>query len=91
MITGIIRLALYWFWRLLDLAILVYCIMSWIVTPGSRLYRFYYKLGCYLEPLFVPVRKLLGRLRLSLPIDLAPWITMILLGFVYRILISIIR
>ena len=91
MIIGIIRLTLYWFWRLLDLAILVYCIMSWVVTPGSRLYSFYYKLSCYLEPLFVPVRRLLGRLRLNLPIDLAPWIIMILLGFIYRILITIIR
>ena len=91
MLIGIIRAALYYFYWLLDLAILVWCIMSWIVTPGSRLYGFYYKLGSYLEPLFVPVRKILYKLRVDLPIDLSPWITMILLGFVYRILISIIR
>ena len=91
MLIGIIRLALYYFYRLLDLAILVWCIMSWIVRPGDRLYGFYYKLGSYLEPLFLPVRKILYRLRLNLPIDLSPWITMILLGFIYRLLMAVIR
>ena len=91
MLVGIIRLALYYIFRVLDLAILVWCILSWFVTPGSRLFGFYYKLGSYLEPLFLPVRKILYRLRVDLPIDLSPWITMILLGFIYRILMTIIR
>ena len=82
----IILILLYYVYRILDLAILAYCILSWIAAPGSRLFEFYRKLAYYIEPLFIPARKILYKLRLNIPIDLSPWLTMILLGIVYRIL-----
>ena len=57
--------------RLANLALIVYCIMSFVM-PQSDLYR---KLGSYVEPVLYPVRqKLYGwfpRLR-TLPVDLSP-------------------
>ena len=86
MLIRLIRLTLYLVYRVADLAILIYCIASWFVRPGTKAYDYYYKLAQIVEPVLLPVRKLLYRLGLTLPIDLSPWITMILLGFVYRIL-----
>ena len=86
---NLLRIVLYYFYRLLDLAILLYCIFSWFVRPGTRLYDIYVRMAYYLEPLFVPARKLLSRFRLNIPIDLSPWLTMILIGIIYRILATI--
>ena len=86
MLLGLIRSVLYLAYRVADLAILVYCIASWFVRPGSRAYEYYGKLARIVEPMLLPVRKLMYRLNINLPIDLSPWITMILIGFVYRVL-----
>ena len=80
---------LYLIYRLLNLSIFVYCILSWIAGSNYKIYKIYMWLGRFLEPLFVPVRKLMYRLNLNLPIDLSPWITMLLLGLVYRVLVSV--
>ena len=89
MLRGIIYYGLYYLYRLIDLAILAYCILSWFARSNYKLYQIYQWLGRFLEPMFVPVRKLMYRLNINLPVDLSPWITMILLGFVYRILASV--
>lgn len=85
-----LSLIIYYAFRVVDLAILVYCILSWFVRPGSRAFDLYRKLGYYLEPLFRPARKLLSRFNLNIPIDLAPWVTMLLLSVLCRILLFII-
>ena len=90
MLFRFIRTVLYLIFRVADLAILVYCIGSWFIRPVSRAYDYYYKLARIVEPMLLPVRKLMYRLGLNLPIDLSPWITMILLGFIYRILVMLI-
>ena len=81
-----LQIILYVAYRILELAILVYCIMSWLVTPGSRAYDIYVKMSYYLEPLFKPAKMLLSRFNLNIPIDLSPWITMIFITIIYRIL-----
>lgn len=86
MLLGLIRSALYLVYRVADLAILVYCIASWFVRPGNRAYDYFVKLARIVEPMLLPVRKLLYRFNINLPIDLSPWITMILLGIVYRLI-----
>ncbi len=83
----LIRIVLYYFYRLLNLAILLYCVFSWFVRPGTRLYDIYVKMAYFLEPLFVPARKLLSRLRLNIPVDLSPWLTIVFVGLIYRIII----
>lgn len=90
MLIRFIRTVLYLIFRVADLAILVYCIGSWFIRPGTRAYDYYYKLARIVEPVLLPVRKLLYRLGLNLPVDLSPWITIILLGFIYRILVMFI-
>ena len=84
----LLRIVLYYFYRLLNLAILLYCIFSWFVAPGTRLYDIYVKMAYYLEPLFVPARKLLSRFNLRIPVDLSPWLTMVFIGVIYRIIVS---
>ena len=89
-----IILALYYFYRALNIAILVYCIGSWFVNPGSKLFYYWRKLGYFLEPLFRPARMLWDLLRQllrrifpnigSIPIDFTPWLTVILLEFLFR-------
>ena len=90
MLIRFIRTLLYLIYRAADLAILFYCIGSWFIRPGTRAYDHYYKLARIVEPMLLPVRKLMYRLGLQLPIDLSPWITIILLGFIYRILVMLI-
>ena len=84
-----LRLIILYAFRIVDLAIFAYCIMSWFVRPGSRGFDIYRKLGYYLEPMFKPARMLLSRFNLNIPIDLAPWITMLLLSVLCRILLFI--
>lgn len=76
--------------RIFDLAIFAYCILSWFVRPGTRAFDIYRKLGYYLEPTFKPARMLLSRFNLNIPIDLAPWLTLVLASIVCRILLWII-
>ena len=89
MLITLLSYGLYYLYRILDIAILVYCVASWFVRPGTKAYYYYGKLAALLEPLFMPVRKLLYKLRLNLPVDLSPWITLLLLGVVYRLIISL--
>ena len=95
----IIFYALYYFYRVLNITILVYCIGSWFVNPGTRLFDYWRKLGYFLEPLFRPARALLELLKSLLrkvfpridyiPIDFTPWLTVILLEFIFRIILQI--
>lgn len=85
-----IRWLIYIVFRVLDLAILAYCIMSWFVRPGTRAFEIYRKMAYYLEPLFKPARKILSRFNLNIPIDLAPWLTLVLLTIIYRVISFII-
>ena len=90
MLVRLIRIILYYVYRIADLAILVYCVGSWFIGPNSRAYEYYIKLARIVEPVLLPVRKLMYRLGINLPIDLSPWITMILIGFIYRLLVTLV-
>ena len=85
-----LRLFLYLIFRVLELAILAYCIMSWFVRPGTKAYDIYVKMAYYLEPMFKPAKKLLSRFNINIPIDFSPWITMIFINIIYRIIAAII-
>ncbi len=91
--------ALYYFYRAINIAILVYCIGSWFVNPGTKLFDYWRKLGYFLEPLFKPARIILdffGRLlrnifpnMIRVPIDFTPWFTVILLEYVFRLILRL--
>ncbi len=85
-----IILALAYFYRILYIAILVYCIGSWVVTPGTKLFYLWQKLGYFLDPLFRPARFILQKLNLfTIRIDFTPWLTMILLNLMFRLLLNL--
>ena len=73
-LLGIVSLAL----RLASLALLIYCVMSFVM-PGSDLFR---KASTYVQPLLQPVRQKLYQWFPSLrrlPVDLSPlglWLAM---------------
>lgn len=89
----ILQIALGYFFQIINYAILIFCIGSWFVRPGTGLYDFWRKLGYFLEPLFRPAKFLLSRLRFmrSIPVDFSPWLTVILLGFVYNAVMVLLR
>ena len=87
----ILSIAIYYFFRVLNIAILVFCIGSWFVRPGSKLFYYWRKLGYLLSPLFYPAQFLLNKLHITerLGIDFSPWLTVILLDIVYNMLMRL--
>ena len=84
LLLGLISLAI----RLASLALLIYCVLSF-VAPGNEIYR---KASMYIEPILNPIRqKLYGwfpSLR-NLPVDLSPlalWLLLDIGGEAVRIL-----
>ena len=84
LILGLLSLAL----KLASLALLIYCVMSFIM-PHHQLYR---KAACYVEPLLHPVRMQLYRwfpaLR-NLPVDFSPlalWLALDIAGGLINVL-----
>ena len=93
MLPVIVYYGLYGLFRLLELAVFAYCILSWFVRPGSGLYNVYAFLARILEPMFVPARKfqywLMRRLNINIPIDFSPWITLLVLDLIFDILVRL--
>ncbi len=92
--------AILYFYRFLNIVILVYCIGSWFVSPGTRLFDYWRKLGYFLEPLFRPARAVLELLRRllrnifprmgTIPVDFTPWLTVILLEVIFTFILNLI-
>ena len=80
LILGLLSLAL----KLASLALLIYCVMSFIMPH----HQFYRKAACYVEPLLHPVRMQLYRWFPSLrnmPLDFSPlalWLLIDVAGWV---------
>ena len=77
--------------RVLSTMILVYCIMSWFVRPGTSLYRTYCFLAELVEPLVYPFRKITSGVAYSTGIDFAPWLTLIFFNIIQNALYLILR
>lgn len=58
-VSQMIGIGLLYFLRLIDLALLVRCVLSWIVSPYSRVMQFFVMLT---EPFVAPCRRLLSRM-----------------------------
>ena len=75
-----------WIVRIIDLAFTVYvymiiarCLASWFPIPSLRnVYQFLYEMT---EPVLYFFRNLIGN-RFPIPIDLSPWVAIIVLQFV---------
>ena len=77
--------------RVLSSMILVYCIMSWFVRPGSPLYRIYCFLDELVEPLIYPFRKISAGVAYSTGVDFAPWLTLIFFNVIQNAIYLILR
>jgi len=86
-----LRIILYYFFEVLYFAILAYCIGSWFVKPGTKFFELWMKLRYFLDPLFYPARFILSKIKFlrTVPVDFTPWLTVILLNFVYRLFMLI--
>lgn len=77
--------------RVFSAMILVYCVMSWFVRPGTPLYRAYCFLAELVEPLIYPFRKLTAPMAYNTGIDIAPWLTLIFFNIIQNGLYLVIR
>ncbi|MBQ8589098.1 MAG: YggT family protein [Firmicutes bacterium] len=77
--------------RVLSAMILVYCVLSWFVRPGSALYRVYCFLDELVEPLIYPFRKLTSGVAYSTGVDFAPWLTLIFFNVLQNAIYLVLR
>lgn len=72
------------FIRIVQVALIIYCILTWIVSRDSEIMRF---LGRFIEPLLWPIQKLLYRFtRNPLILSFSPLILSVLLDLLSRLL-----
>lgn len=77
------------FFQVLNIAILVYCIMSWI--PGARGTSFYNIIALITEPILAPVRHLFNKSPIGGgSVDFSPIIAIIFLSVAERLILSLI-
>ncbi len=86
MVAAKLLLAVYYFTIVIQYMILAYVVLSWFSRPGGRTYRIYQKLGDVLEPLFVPFRRLTRGLALRTGLDFTPFVTIIAVSMIYRLI-----
>lgn len=68
--------------RVANLAVWAYVILSWIVTPYTKLYDIYRKLGSVIEPILSPIRKLISPLTYRIGLDFSPYLLALLISWV---------
>lgn len=71
------------FLQVIYYALLVYCILSWILPPYNRVMMF---LGRITNPLLQPIRNVLFRIFPRLPLDLSALVLFFLLNIVNSLL-----
>lgn len=74
--------------RIIEIMILIDVLLSWVVrNPDNPLRRM---LGLFLDPLYVPIRRLMDKLGLNMGmIDFTPMIAMLALGLIRKLVINL--
>ena len=82
--------ALYYFYTLIEYAILARCILSWFPINQSNV--FVRILVAITEPIMGPIRRLISKSPLGrgMMVDFSPVLALLLIMFVYKVLVSII-
>lgn len=76
-----------YFLRIVELALVAYCILSWFVPRDAKVMRL---LGKVVEPLIWPARRLIARFTQNpVVMSLSPLVVMLLLNVVSAILLRI--
>lgn len=87
-VSQMIGKGLLYFLQLIDISLLIRCILSWFVSPYSRIMQFFVTLT---EPFVAPCRRLLNRLSGGRPmmIDLSMLTTMLVIIVLQRLVSAI--
>lgn len=75
--------------RIANLAVWAYVILSWIVQPYTKLYEVYRILARYIEPVLAPIRKLISPLTYKIGLDFSPYILVLLISWVGNFVIRL--
>lgn len=87
MVVYQLMVGLTYFLRIVELALLAYCILSWFMPHDAKVMRL---LGKVVEPLIWPARRLIARFTQNpIIMSLAPLVVMLLLNVVSAILLRI--
>ena len=73
--------------RILEIAILIECISSWI--PQMRYNKFIEIIHMIIEPVLEPFRRLQYRFLSNMPIDFSPIIALLAMDFIRMILVAV--
>ncbi len=76
-------LGLDYFIRILSYALLIYCVLTWILPPYHKVMHLFAR---FVDPMLRPIRKLLFRLLPRMPIDFSPIAASLILQFASRLL-----
>lgn len=87
-VSQMIGKGLLYFLRLIDLALIVRCVLSWFVSPYSRVMQFFVMLT---EPFIAPCRRLLNRLTGGRPMmfDFSMLTAMLMIIVLQRLVVAI--
>jgi len=77
-------------YRVINIALWAYVILSWFYRSSAKLYNIYMLLSKYIEPVLRPLRKLLMPISYKIGIDFTVYAAMLILQFAYRVLYNII-
>ena len=81
---------IYFVYRIMNIVVLVYVLLSWVAGMNPTLAKAYYFLAGILEPLLKPIRKLMWPVTRKIGLDFSPYILIVAMGLIYRILASLI-
>ena len=73
----------YYFLEILRYALLIYCILSWFVSPWNKVMQFFGKIA---NPMLGWIRPVIRRIFPNLPIDLSAIVVFFLLNLAQRLL-----
>ena len=88
MIADLISIILQQTIRLFDLVLIVNVLLSWFVqsTPNMAVRNIYLWTSRIVDPLLAPIRRLLRPYMGGMPFDISPFVLMMLLNFLGRII-----
>ena len=88
MIVDLISIVLQQAFMLFDVVLLVYIISSWLVhsTSNMTVRNIYLWTSRIVDPLLAPIRRLLRPYMGGMPFDISPFVLMMLLNFLGRII-----
>lgn len=66
--------------------VLIYCVLTWFMPPASRVMRL---LGDVIEPMLMPIRRLLMRFTGPFGLDFSPFLLVVILSALRSLLIRL--